>query len=112
MLPRAMLALEGLSVADAFGEQLLHAGPNARRLALDARTAPGGRRWKWTDEPAMAISIVDELRARGSIDANSPAARFAQRYIRDPARGYGRGAHEVLGAIAAGTAIAPSTSCA
>jgi ADP-ribosylglycohydrolase len=102
-LARAQLALEGLSVADAFGEQLLHAGPHARMTALDHKTAPVGRTWKWTDDSAMAISIVDELRERGSIDPTSLAARFVRRYYLDPARGYGRGAHEVLAAMGAGT---------
>lgn len=101
-IERATRALEGLSVADAFGEQLLHAGPKARMIALDARTAPVGRTWKWTDDSAMAIAIVDELRARGEIDPASLARRFAGNYLREPVRGYGRGAHEVLGNIAAG----------
>ena len=102
-IANAELALEGLSVADAFGEQLLHAGPHARALALDHRTAAVGRRWQWTDDTAMAIAIVDELRDHQTIDADSLAQRFARRYLREPARGYGRGAHEVLAAIAAGT---------
>lgn len=102
-LERARVALEGLSVADAFGEQLLHAGPNARMLALDHRSAPVGRTWQWTDDTAMAIAIVDELRERGAIDPGALAARFARRYQREPARGYGRGAHAVLSQIAAGT---------
>ena len=101
-LEAARLALEGLSVADAFGEQLLHAGPHARQLALDARTAPVGRTWKWTDDTAMAISIFDELREGGAIDPASLAQRFARRYVADPARGYGRGAHHVLSEIAQG----------
>lgn len=102
-IERARSALEGLSVADAFGEQLLHAGPQARMLALDARTAPVGRTWKWTDDTAMAIAIFDELRERGGIDPASLAQRFVRRYYLDPARGYGRGAHEVLAMMAAGT---------
>jgi ADP-ribosylglycohydrolase len=100
---RARVALEGLSVADAFGEQLLHAGPHARALSLDTRSAPVGRTWKWTDDTAMALSIVEELRERGAIDSSSLAERFARRYHADPARGYGRGAHAVLSEIAAGT---------
>ena len=101
-LERARLALEGLSVADAFGEQLLHAGPQARMLALDAKTAPVGRRWMWTDDTAMAISIFEELAARGAIDPASLADRFTRRYHKDPARGYGRGAHAVLAELATG----------
>nr|MDQ3295298.1 ADP-ribosylglycohydrolase family protein [Myxococcota bacterium] len=99
---RAQLALEGLSVADAFGEQLLHAGPNARAVALGDRVAPVGRRWMWTDDTAMALSIVEELVARGGIDPDELAERFARRYHADPARGYGRGAHEVLAEIGQG----------
>lgn len=104
MMPidRARVALEGLSVADAFGEQLLHAGPHARALALDARTAPTGKRWMWTDDTAMALSIVEVLAARGRIAPAELADAFARRYVADPARGYGRGAHEVLAEIAAG----------
>ena len=102
-LERAGLALEGLSVADAFGEQLLHAGPAARSLALGDRTAPVGRRWMWTDDTAMALSIVEVLAEVGGIDPDRLAQAFVRRYAVEPARGYGRGAHEVLAAIATGT---------
>jgi ADP-ribosylglycohydrolase len=101
-LDRARLSLDGLSVADAFGEQLLHAGPHARVRALSERAAPTGRRWGWTDDTAMAISIVEQLAARGGIEPGELARAFARRYVAEPARGYGRGAHEVLAAIAAG----------
>jgi ADP-ribosylglycohydrolase len=101
-LDRARTALEGLSVADAFGEQLLHCGPVARQLALDHRAAPVGRQWMWTDDTAMAISIVEILDAWGEIDPERLARVFAQRYYREPARGYGGGAHQILSAIATG----------
>ncbi len=103
-IDRARVALEGLSVGDAFGEQLLHAGPHTRALALAERTAPVGRRWMWTDDTAMAVSIVEQLAARGAIDPAELADAFARRYLADPARGYGRGAHAVLADIASGTA--------
>jgi ADP-ribosylglycohydrolase len=101
-IERARLSLEGLSIADAFGEQLLHSGAHARIEALSGRRTPPAKRWMWTDDTAMAISIVDVLRDRGGIDPGALAHAFAHRYIADPARGYGRGAHEVLGEIAAG----------
>jgi len=101
-IDRARLSLEGLSVADAFGEQLLHSGPHARMDSLAQRATPAAKRWIWTDDTMMAISIVEQLQAGGAIDAAELAAGFARRYIADPARGYGRGAHEVLAAIAAG----------
>jgi ADP-ribosylglycohydrolase len=37
-IDRARIALEGLSVGDAFGEQLLHAGPHARSVGGDIDT--------------------------------------------------------------------------
>jgi ADP-ribosylglycohydrolase len=98
-LDRARLALEGLSVADAFGEQLLHCGPVARQLALEHHTAPMGRQWMWTDDTAMAVSIVETLDAYGSIDIDWLARLFGERYHREPVRGYGAGAHKVLDAI-------------
>lgn len=101
-LDRARLALEGLSVADAFGEQLLHCGPVARQLALEHHAAPVGRQWMWTDDTAMAISIVETLAACGGIEPEHLARAFAERYTREPARGYGGGAHTILSAIAAG----------
>jgi len=103
-LERSRLALEGLSVGDAFGEQLLHAGPAARSTALVHRTAPVGRQWMWTDDTAMAVSIVEVLDACGGIEADRLARVFAKRYYAEPARGYGGGAHQVLSAIAAGDA--------
>ncbi len=100
---RAVLSLEGLSVADAFGEQLLHEGAQARVEALSDRRPPRSRRWMWTDDTAMALSIVEVLRDHAGIDTEVLAQAFASRYLADPARGYGSGAHEVLGQIAAGT---------
>lgn len=104
-MERARLSLEGLSVGDAFGEQLLHVGPVARSLALEHRTSPlpaAGRRWMWTDDTAMALSIVEVLEASGEIVPTSLALLFARRYRDDPSRGYGGSAHRVLAEIAAG----------
>jgi len=101
-IDRARLALEGLSVADAFGEQLLHCGPRARAEAVGDRKDPPAKRWIWTDDTAMASSIVEVLASEGGIDPDVLALAFARRYVADPARGYGRGAHEVLAEIASG----------
>jgi ADP-ribosylglycohydrolase len=101
-LERARLALEGLSVGDAFGEQLLHAGPVSRRLAVEHRTAPHGRTWIWTDDTAMATSVVEVLTECEGIDEERLALAFARRYDADSSRGYGRGAHQVLDAIHCG----------
>ena len=100
-LERAHVALEGLSVGDAFGEQMLHAGPRSRELALGERAVPRGP-WTWTDDTAMAVSIVETLAVCDGIDPEQLAQRFARRYVHEPARGYGGGAHRVLTEIATG----------
>ncbi|HEU0032679.1 MAG TPA: ADP-ribosylglycohydrolase family protein [Kofleriaceae bacterium] len=102
-IARARLSLEGLSIADAFGEQLLHSGLHVREEALAARTTPPAKRWMWTDDTAMSVSIVELLSAHGAIEEHALAQAFVRRYAKEPARGYGRGAHEVLTAIATGT---------
>ena len=102
-IDRAWQSLEGLSVADAFGELLLHSGALAREYALSDRQTPAAKRWAWTDDTAMALSIVEVLAAHGAIDPDALAAAFARRYAIEPARGYGGGAHQVLAAIASGT---------
>ena len=99
---RARLSLEGLSVGDAVGEQLLHAGPHNRARMLDHRVVPENRQFRWTDDTAMALSIVDVLTANDGIDGEQLAQAFAGRYHADPSRGYGRGAHQVLDAIYTG----------
>ena len=98
-IERAKLALEGLSVGDAFGERIMHSP--AARGALRDFTPPRGP-WKWTDDTAMACSIVDELAAGAGIDPVSLGTRFGRRWASDPARGYGSGAHQVLEELAAG----------
>lgn len=104
-IERAKLSLEGLSVGDAFGERMMYpalaVSAYRRDAALRDRTVPPGP-WKWTDDTAMACSIVDELAAGVGIAPESLAQRFARRYAAEPARGYGSGAHQVLGEIANG----------
>jgi ADP-ribosylglycohydrolase len=101
-IERARQSLEGLSVADAFGEQLLHSGAQARVEALSDRRTPSAKQWAWTDDTAMAVSIVEVLHEHRAIDCDALASTFARRYASEPARGYGSGAHRVLQAIAAG----------
>ncbi len=102
-MDRARLALEGLSVGDAFGEQFLHAGPATRAQIAGQRVPPSpGRRWTWTDDTAMALSILEVLAARGTVDPDALARAFGRRYRAEPGRGYGGGAHQVLGELAAG----------
>ena len=97
-IERARLSLEGLSVGDAFGERFM--GPPHRVVSFIARRAEPGGVWRWTDDTAMAVSIVDQLEETAAIDRDALAARFAENF--DPARGYGAGAYRILNAIGNG----------
>lgn len=99
-LARAHASLLGVSVGDAFGT-MLDAQPDLARRAAKRLVSPQ-RPWRWTDDTAMAISIVAELAARGVIDPDSLAARFATTFYRDPDRGYGAGAATLLARVAHG----------
>lgn len=98
----ARASLLGLSVGDGFGAalDLLASAEIPPRAA--SRTAPDRRPWSWTDDTAMAIVIVDELARRGTLDPDALAAGFAERFVREPDRGYGAGAFSLLMRVAAG----------
>jgi ADP-ribosylglycohydrolase len=72
-MERAMLSLEGLSIGDAFGEQLL-AEPATISARLRQRTVRAGP-WPYTDDTVMAMSIVQTLQKHGRIDQDSLARR-------------------------------------
>jgi len=97
-IERARLSLEGLSIGDAFGERFF--GPPDRVASFVSRRATPGGVWRWTDDTAMALSIVDQLEESGAVDQDALAARFAENF--DPARGYGAGAFRLLMAIGEG----------
>src|SRR5690349_11741394 len=94
-LARARLALDGVSVGDAFGASF-YQRPSSHIAKKMLSPDP---RWLWTDDAAMGISIVEELAARGDIDEASLAMRFATRYVAEPWRGYGPTAKKILTAI-------------
>lgn len=97
---RAALAIEGLSIGDAFGERFfVHPDVLARLLLQRALPAPP---WPYTDDTAMALSILAVLNAAGTIEQDALALSFAQRYELDPWRGYGPGMHGLLQKIGAG----------
>ncbi len=58
--------------------------------------------WNWTDDTAMALSIVEALTDHGDIAPDDLAHRYARRYAHEPNRGYGSGAHRILEALCAG----------
>ena len=98
-ISRARLSLLGLSVGDAFGETMSRPGA-ARRVTK--RLLPLPRPWRWTDDTAMAISIVEVLGRCGTIDEDELVLAFVDRWRREPDRGYGLGASTLLQRVAAG----------
>lgn len=101
MLERARQSLEGLSIGDAFGERFFAIRGALLGEVLQQRVLPQPP-WRFTDDTAMALSVYEVLAAHGHIDQDALAAAFARRYTEDPARGYGAGAHEILGRLAVG----------
>lgn len=99
-MSRARLALAGLSVGDALGERFFGRDSVVER-AIAGRVEPPDP-WSWTDDTAMALSIVATLERHGDIDADFLARAFARRYELEPQRGYGGTAHEILQDIASG----------
>lgn len=87
-------------MGDAFGEQFFAPYPVISTL-LENRRAPRPP-WWYTDDTAMALGIAEVLARRGNIDQDDLAHTFARNYCREPTRGYGGGAHEILSAISRG----------
>ncbi|MBW3635988.1 MAG: ADP-ribosylglycohydrolase family protein, partial [Armatimonadetes bacterium] len=131
-LSRALDSLEGLSVGDAFGEGFflnaamvetilasgefdLLPGMNEehfiRREVIDVRrTDCIPKPWKWTDDTALALEIVANLREFDTIEPDALARAFSRRYLSDPRRGYGGAMHSLLPALQSGdwNLLAPS----
>jgi ADP-ribosylglycohydrolase len=93
-MSRARASLDGLSTGDAFGENYFCDLEKAEQ-GISNRTLPAGP-WMYTDDTVMAISIVQVLSMRRKIDQDLLAELFASRYRRDPARGYGGTARNIL----------------
>jgi len=96
-LANATKSLDGLSVGDAFGELFFRRSPFETKFEDLPRTT-----WQWTDDTHMALSIVEILKTYQRIDQDALAKAFARRYIKQPDRGYGGGAHRLLADLATG----------
>src|SRR3977135_3284227 len=97
---RARTSLHGLSVGDAFGEQFFGL-PTRVNARLAERLLPPPT-WPYTDDTAMAMSVVDVLEQQGHIDREALPALFAARLQAEPNRGYGAGARQLLRSLADG----------
>jgi ADP-ribosylglycohydrolase len=99
-IERAALALDGLSVGDALGETCFRTH-NWDAIQDDPHATARGP-WPWTDDTAMALGVYEVLHEHGGIVQDVLARRFADRYRAQPWRGYGAGAHRLLGQVGGG----------
>lgn len=89
---RAERSLLGLSVGDAFGERFFGSSPElAERIATRTMDLPPV--WRWSDDTAMAIEVVAGLSEHNRVESDEFADALLRRYVREPWRGYGGGAH-------------------
>ena len=98
-LARALVALEGLSCGDAFGENFSVDFADSVESPSETRSLPSSP-WHFTDDTLMACSVFSVLARRGEIDQNLLANSFAENY--DSGRGYGAGMHRLLNQIRGG----------
>lgn len=99
-MDRVRLALDGLSVGDAYGEQFFR-GANGLHLLDDEPYTPPGD-WWYTDDTEMALGIAEVLDRHGRVDQDEFAKTFGRRFIVNPSRGYGPGAVRFLNSVANG----------
>jgi ADP-ribosylglycohydrolase len=99
-MQRTLLSLDGLSVGDGFGETFFTSSNTIERR-LKLRELPRSP-WRVTDDTMMALSIVRSLKHHGFIDRDELALAFAEEYARNPNRGYGGMAQQILSAIGEG----------
>lgn len=97
---RMQRSLEALAMGDAFGE-MGYRGPMKTVLLVAANSLRTGQ-WRWTDDTAMALGIVEVLTRHGSIDQDELAEVFARNYTHEPGRGYGPGQHKLMQQISNG----------
>lgn len=99
-LQRAQLALQGLSVGDAFGQKFFGNYDDVVDR-IEKRIIPQAP-WYLTDDSIMAIAIVDTLQKHAGIDQDYFAQCLATNYKKNVYRGYGGMAHSILRSICEG----------
>jgi ADP-ribosylglycohydrolase len=91
-LDRANLSLDGLSIGDAFGQRFFFSWVVETATDTSLPDAP----WHFTDDTEMALAIVGVLKEYGTINQDALARAFVERFMANPARGYGEGAIRLL----------------
>lgn len=100
-LERALVALQGLWVGDAFGShfEFEHVDWHRPRRTFESRQLPPAT-WRYTDDTQMALSVYETLRDFEAIIPNKLAESFSSHF--DISRGYGLGAEQLILDIQAG----------
>lgn len=93
--------MQGLALGDAFGETWFFKPAGYVQRAFEQRLTPAGP-WFWTDDTAMALSLLWVLHRHGRVDQQALADRFASAHAADPHRNYGASMHDVLARVRAG----------
>ncbi len=88
-------------MGDAFGQTWFFCPAKVLETAMAQRQVKAGP-WLWTDDTAMALSLLRILDRHGRVDQDALAWEFAIAYKADPRRGYGPSMHHVLPAIGTG----------
>lgn len=96
----ALDSLRGLALGDGFGERWFHRGNQEAIEMIKARQLPVESPWYWTDDTAMALTIVRVLHMHGEIIPDELAGMFGATYQADPYRGYGYGMTVLLPRLA------------
>lgn len=89
---RLLHSLAGVAVGDAFGRLFAQTDPAELQRR---RSLPDGP-WPWTDDTAMAISVVECLLDRTAIDGDLLCEKFVGRFREEPQRGYSEGMRTLL----------------
>ena len=99
-MQRALLSFDGLSVGDGFGECFFTSTDIIEQRVQHRQPPPPP--WIITDDSMMALSIVRCLKRHGRIEQDTLAKAFAEEFVREPGRGYGGMAQQILWAISQG----------
>ena len=96
----ALDSLRALALGDGFGERWFHRGNREAIEMIKARQLPLESPWYWTDDTAMALTLVHLLHLHGEIRQDGLAEMFGATYLADPYRGYGYGMTVLLPRLA------------
>src|SRR5262249_25842953 len=92
--------LRGTAVGDAFGQTFFGSiATVSGRIATRTLLRPP---WAYTDDSVMALGVTRVLEGHGGIVPDVLARVFADAYLREPERGYGATARQILEEIGRG----------